>query len=161
MHGPAIMSYLLFFFVMPPTYFRLLPLSLTEHDQCPACCLPYYSELFQPSLPDNLLVLTGEIHTSLQNWHRATGILCVVPSRVGSIRPAATICCSHSAVFQFSSFYCMLTFLSFHVVFFSSVSGKEHFFMHAHATASFEKCNPGTLTFQTTRPREQTKYRHG
>lgn len=81
MHGPAIMSYLLFFFVMPPTYFRLLPLSLTEHDQCPACCLPYYSELFQPSLPDNLLVLTGEIHTSLQNWHRATGILCSAIAR--------------------------------------------------------------------------------
>lgn len=82
LHGPVIMSYPLFFLIMPPKYFRLLPLSLTEHVQCPSCSLTTYSGLPQLFIFNNWfyififsVVLTGKYTSFFQNWHRALDIL--------------------------------------------------------------------------------------
>lgn len=53
LHGPCHHVISSLFLIIPPVYLRLLPLSLTEHVQCPACSLTFYSGLPQLSMSDN------------------------------------------------------------------------------------------------------------
>lgn len=155
LHGPCHHVISSLFFIMPLMYFRLPPLSLTEHVQCPACSLTFCSGLSQT--PCLIIGFIQQIYFFCSFNRKNTSVLTKLAqstrhlvsalplaafdstTSLGSLRPAAPICCRHPArrglPFCFSvsfSVFCHVTFL-----FFSSVSGNELLIMHAHPTASF------------------------